>query len=176
MDGSPPRHRVASVRAVITAIVGPIVAAVPIGRITVAVAIGRIAIAVTIGRVAVTVAVGRIVIAVGRPPQRRADQRADGEGAETKPPTTPAGLRRFRRAHGDCAGEQHGDQRSSHGLSSLVLHFVRARPLFLYRGTLSGNDCVVGPILLMTPKPTDASTPFPKFGPEQTEAMLGVQK
>src|SRR6059058_6623808 len=127
MDGSPPRHRVASVRAVIATIVGPIVAAVPIGRI------------------AVTVAVGRIVIAVGRPPQRRADQRADGEGAETPPPTTPAGLRRFRRAHGDCAGEQHGDQRSSHGLSSLVFHFVRAKPLLLYRGTLSGNDCVVGP-------------------------------
>src|SRR5260370_16687440 len=28
----------------------------------------------------------------------------------------------------------------------------------------------------MTAKPTDAATPFPKFGPEQSEAMLGVQK
>jgi len=28
----------------------------------------------------------------------------------------------------------------------------------------------------MTAKPIDASTPFPKFSPEQTEAMLGVQK
>jgi len=28
----------------------------------------------------------------------------------------------------------------------------------------------------MTAKQTDSSTPFPKFGPEQTEAMLGVQK
>ena len=28
----------------------------------------------------------------------------------------------------------------------------------------------------MTAKPTDAATPFPKFAPEQTEAMLGVQK
>ena len=28
----------------------------------------------------------------------------------------------------------------------------------------------------MTAKATDSSTPFPKFGKEQTEAMLGVQK
>jgi hypothetical protein len=28
----------------------------------------------------------------------------------------------------------------------------------------------------MTAKSTDSSTPFPKFGNEQTEAMMGVQK
>jgi Phasin protein len=28
----------------------------------------------------------------------------------------------------------------------------------------------------MTARATDSSTPFPKFGKEQTEAMLGVQK
>jgi hypothetical protein len=28
----------------------------------------------------------------------------------------------------------------------------------------------------MTAKPTDSSTPFPKLGKEQTEAMLGMQK
>ena len=28
----------------------------------------------------------------------------------------------------------------------------------------------------MTAKSSDSSTPFPKFGKEQTEAMLGVQK
>src|SRR5262249_16762265 len=64
---------------------------------------------------------GRIEKRVGGPPQRRANQRTDGEGAEPPSPTpTPAGLRRFRRAHGHCAGEQNGDQRSSHGFTSLV--------------------------------------------------------
>src|SRR6266545_8165038 len=29
---------------------------------------------------------------------------------------------------------------------------------------------------VMTAKPTDSSTPFPKLGKEQTEAMLGMQK
>src|SRR5262249_4005476 len=110
MDDNPPRHRRASVR-----VVGPIIAAVPIGRITVAVAIGRVAVAigwvaVAVGRVAVTVAVGwvAVTIAIVGPPQRRANERADGKGADAPPPS-PAGLRRFGRAHGNCAGEQHGD-------------------------------------------------------------------
>src|SRR5262249_40112582 len=129
MYDNSPRHRRASVRAVVAAIVRPIVAAVPVGRIAIAVTIGRIA--VTIGAVAVTVTVGgvsvtraviaRIVIGIGRPPQRRADQRADGEGAQSPAPAppTPTGLRRFRRANGDCAGEQHDNQRSPHGFTSL---------------------------------------------------------
>src|SRR5262249_3096021 len=95
----------------------PAVAAVIIGRRGVAVAVGRIAVAIAIRGVTV----GRIVIRVSRPPQRRANQRTDGECAEPPSPTpTPAGFRRFRRAHGHCAGEQKGDQRWYNGFTSLV--------------------------------------------------------
>src|SRR5262249_60870902 len=96
----------------------------PAVGIGVAVAIRRrIPVTVAVGWVAVTIAiVARIVIRIGRPPQRRADQRADGEGAEAPAPSpTPAGFRRFRHAHGDCAGEQKRNQRSFHGATSLVL-------------------------------------------------------
>src|SRR5262249_49268657 len=127
---TPPRRGRASVRAVVAAVVGPIIAAIAavvIGRITVAVTVGRVAVTVTVGGVAVTIAVvARIVIGIGGPPQRRADQRADGEAAPSPAPAppTPASLRRPRRAHGDSAGEQHGDQCSSHSVTSLVISLV----------------------------------------------------
>src|SRR5215831_7737878 len=125
----PPRYPVAIVAAIVPAVVRPVVAAVAaviIGRIAVAVGVGRIAVAIAIRGV---IAVGRIVVGVSRTPQRRANQRTDGECAETPSPTpTPAGFRRFRGAHGDCAGEQHGNQRSSHGFTSLFFISLGPRP------------------------------------------------
>src|SRR5262249_33789354 len=132
MDDNPPRHRRASVSAVVAAVVGPIIAAIAavvIGRITVAVTVGRVA--VTVGGVAVTTAVvARIGIGKGGPAKRRADQRADGEGAQSpaQAPPTPASVRRPRRAHGVSAGEQHGDQRSSHSVTSLLISLVSCPP------------------------------------------------
>src|SRR6516162_1422165 len=140
--GRSPRYPVAIVAAIVPAVVRPVVAAVAavaavIGRI--GVAVGRIAVAVAIRGV---IAVGRIVIRVSRPPQRRANQRTDGECAEPPSPTpTPAGLRRFRRAYSHCAGQQNGNQRSSHG--SPPWFFISLGPRPANRAPLPAESRVV---------------------------------